>query len=197
MTTESDRLETQHEARERDRWEAELSRNEPRAELMLSQAFVFRVYKRDADMILRALRGTLSEHEIAPARELSDRLTALRAQAVEQVAVGARIAVQHMGEARTRDGLPPDPLSVPKADKRAAAKTGEVPRDEHGREGVRISPAAVLYRPKNQYRGFSITYAPSAPITGRWQAARNGVTLCADSREALCRMIDLREGVTQ
>lgn len=168
QTTESDRLEAQHERRERDRWEAEMSRNEPRAELMLSQAFVFRVYKRDADMILRALRGTLSEHEIAPARELSDRLTALRAQAVEQVAVGARIAVAHMNDARARDGLSPDPLSTHK----------------------KLAPGSV-------YCGFTISHSPIAPVTGRWTAERYGVRMSARSADELRHMIDNKPSMLQ
>jgi hypothetical protein len=94
--------------------------NEPRAEVMLSPSWVFRVYKRDADLILRALGGRLTaDAELAQARELGDRLTALRAQGVAQMAVGLSIAVENMTEARVNDGLPADPLE-PKR-KRSAA----------------------------------------------------------------------------
>lgn len=40
------------------------------------------------------------------------------------------------------------------------------------------------------YRGYTITYDPNAPITGKWRAVRFGVGMCANTREMLIRMID-------
>jgi len=85
---------------------------EPKAEVMLSPSWVFRVYKRDAELIMRALGGRLqSAEDKAAARELGDRLTALRAQGIAQMNVGATISLDHMTSARVADGLPPDPLA--------------------------------------------------------------------------------------
>ena len=39
--------------------------------------------------------------------------------------------------------------------------------------------------------GWSITYSAARPVTGQWRAARFGVGMCANSREALIRMIDV------
>ncbi len=43
-----------------------------------------------------------------------------------------------------------------------------------------------------QHLGWSIQYKPGAPITGRWQAKRFGVGMCAGTREALFRMIEVK-----
>ena len=43
----------------------------------------------------------------------------------------------------------------------------------------------------NNYRGWNIGYAPSAPITGRWRASQHGVSVNAHTEEALKRVIDL------
>jgi len=87
-------------------------RPEPRAEVMLSPSWVFRVYKRDTELILRSLGGRIqSDEDKAACRELGDRLTALRAQGIAQMNVGASIAVEHMTSARLADGLPADPLA--------------------------------------------------------------------------------------
>jgi hypothetical protein len=88
---------------------------EPRAELMLAPSWLFRVYRRDAELILRALGDRLvTDEERAQARDLGDRLTALRAQGIAQMNVGAQIAVDHMAAARAADGLTIDPLAKPK-----------------------------------------------------------------------------------
>jgi hypothetical protein len=85
--------------------------NEPRAEVLFQPSWVFRVYKQDAELILRALGGRIqSEEDRAACRELGDRLTALRAQGVAQMNVGHTIAVTNMQAAREKDGLDPDPL---------------------------------------------------------------------------------------
>jgi hypothetical protein len=90
-------------------------RPEPKAEMTLSPSFVFRTYRRDTELILRALGGRITTpNELAAARELGDRLTALRAQGIAQMNVGAQIAVDHMETARAADGLPVDPLAKPK-----------------------------------------------------------------------------------
>lgn len=86
---------------------------EPRAELFLTPAFVFRVHKRDAELILRALGGRMTERDHEPARELGDRLTALRERSTHDLHLGATIAVTNMGKAREADGLPADPLAKP------------------------------------------------------------------------------------
>ena len=40
-----------------------------------------------------------------------------------------------------------------------------------------------------EYSGYQITYNPSAPITGKWRAVRHGVSLCANDKPMLMRMI--------
>lgn len=42
------------------------------------------------------------------------------------------------------------------------------------------------------YRGWRVVHHPSAPVTGRWQATRAGVSMRANDLEALRRMIDAR-----
>lgn len=42
------------------------------------------------------------------------------------------------------------------------------------------------------YKGWNIYFGMSYPITGRFQALRNGVSLCANTFETLKKMIDLR-----
>jgi hypothetical protein len=93
---------------------------EPRAEMTMSPSFVFRTYRRDTELILRALGGRITTPtELAAARELGDRLTALRAQGIAQMNVGASIAIEHMTAARLADGLPADPLARVKKDEAA------------------------------------------------------------------------------
>ena len=42
------------------------------------------------------------------------------------------------------------------------------------------------------YSGYQITYNPSAPVTGKWRAVRHGVSLCANDKPMLQRMIDAK-----
>lgn len=44
----------------------------------------------------------------------------------------------------------------------------------------------------DQFRGWKIYCNPSAPITGRYQAIRYGVSMCAGNKEALINMIKNR-----
>jgi len=41
-----------------------------------------------------------------------------------------------------------------------------------------------------EYRGWSISEIPSNPVTGRWVAQQNGVSMCANTRGMLESMID-------
>ena len=40
--------------------------------------------------------------------------------------------------------------------------------------------------------GWIIQYNPTKPMTGRWQAEKDGVTMCAGDYEALEHMIKVR-----
>jgi hypothetical protein len=42
------------------------------------------------------------------------------------------------------------------------------------------------------YRGWTITWSASRPVTGTYRAERFGVTLSASSRAAIERMVDQR-----
>ena len=44
----------------------------------------------------------------------------------------------------------------------------------------------------NHYRGWDIFYSAAAPVTGRHRAVRHGVTMNANTVEAIKHMIDLR-----
>jgi hypothetical protein len=55
---------------------------DPNAHLAISPTWVFQLGKRDTLLVLKALRGRLTdEDEVSAARELGDRLTRLRAAA--------------------------------------------------------------------------------------------------------------------
>lgn len=70
--------------------------DEPMAEFRLLQMWQFRVAKNDAMLILQALGGRLTSPDaIAAARELGDRLTALRIKETSDV-------VEHMDVLRAR-----------------------------------------------------------------------------------------------
>ena len=42
------------------------------------------------------------------------------------------------------------------------------------------------------YNGHKLTYNPSAPVTGKWRAVRHGVSMCANDKPMLMRMIDIK-----
>jgi len=44
----------------------------------------------------------------------------------------------------------------------------------------------------NSYRGWNISYSQTRPVTGVYVAERFGVTMCAGSRVAIERMVDVR-----
>lgn len=43
------------------------------------------------------------------------------------------------------------------------------------------------------YKGWLLVHLSVGPVTGSWRAAKDGVTVCASSREALYAIIDARE----
>lgn len=45
---------------------------------------------------------------------------------------------------------------------------------------------------RNEHNGWTITYDPTAPVTGRWRAVRFGVGMCANDQAMLKRMIDAK-----
>jgi hypothetical protein len=51
--------------------------------------------------------------------------------------------------------------------------------------------------PPFTYRGWGCGFDPERPVTGRWQAIRHGVSICAGTREALERMIDFKVAEAQ
>jgi hypothetical protein len=72
-------------------------RREPNAEVMFSPAWVFRVYPKDAALILRALGGRLSSTlDEQAASELCDRLTLMREAAVRDFAGPYIAAAEHV-----------------------------------------------------------------------------------------------------
>lgn len=44
----------------------------------------------------------------------------------------------------------------------------------------------------NYYRGWVLSHRYIRPVSGRWVAARHGVTMCHSTREGLINMIDAR-----
>jgi hypothetical protein len=42
------------------------------------------------------------------------------------------------------------------------------------------------------HNGWHIRHSSHAPVTGRWQAVRHGVSMCAGTSAALLNMIDQR-----
>jgi hypothetical protein len=71
--------------------------DEPKAELTGTTTWTFRVYNRDALLIMKALGDRLSTvEEVKEARELGDRLTALRIKHLEQSAETATRLREHL-----------------------------------------------------------------------------------------------------
>jgi hypothetical protein len=70
---------------------------EPAAEVAFTPSWVFRLYPRDASLVLRALGGRLrDDDDIKAAAELGDRLTTLRAKAVEGFERTYTVAAEHV-----------------------------------------------------------------------------------------------------
>lgn len=70
---------------------------EPAAEVAFSPSWVFRLFPKDAALVLRALGGRLRDDEDrAAASTLCDRLTLLRASAVEGFERTYAIAAEHV-----------------------------------------------------------------------------------------------------
>jgi len=44
----------------------------------------------------------------------------------------------------------------------------------------------------NYYRGWTLSHRYERPVSGRWVAERDGVTMGHNTREGLCNMIDQR-----
>lgn len=44
----------------------------------------------------------------------------------------------------------------------------------------------------DNHKGWLISYNELRPVTGRWKAEKQGVSMCAGTREALVNMIDAR-----
>jgi hypothetical protein len=49
---------------------------------------------------------------------------------------------------------------------------------------------------KRFYRGWSIYYSANAPVTGKFQAVKFGVSMCANTEEMLVLMINQRQSLT-
>lgn len=52
-------------------------------------------------------------------------------------------------------------------------------------------PSIMLHG--RSYGGWHVRYVPSAPITGRWKAVKQGVEVCAGTTEVLAMILRLRE----
>ncbi len=42
------------------------------------------------------------------------------------------------------------------------------------------------------YHGWRVYYDYSAPVTGRWSATQNGVSVCSSTQDGLKKLIDLK-----
>lgn len=63
-----------------------------------------------------------------------------------------------------------------------------------GRLIKRTAPSRThRVRLRDFYRGWTIGYSTSAPVTGQWRAVRHGVSVCAGSYDSLIAMLKLRE----
>ena len=49
-----------------------------------------------------------------------------------------------------------------------------------------------VYLDQGRYRGWTLGYSSTAPVTGRWKATRYGVSMCANDKPLILRMIDAK-----